>query len=1717
MYPRAWATVAGALCLALLVFATKRSEADTHHISSGAANETEITGVTPPDHAQRFHDGDTANGLPIWISCEAGDVGLSSTFVHINIPVSLNLSWNGTPSATWTGTAGNGLAGVGNTGNPVVIGSNFRITTNKTFAGSVDSFQISGVSWNCGLPCQGRLQMSVDGGSTFPHQDNGTLTIVDHPTGSMAAQTIFPSAVTQLANPITITEANRADTPDPLVNRRGIWQSSAGNFGIRLEIPAGLGVSWDTAVTTVGSSNGKVSTNVTYPGGFGNRIARFNVTADFGQNESVTISNLKFNVPPATADTVSPFSLNVLTGPAGNLTPHATVGSIDVKGLPILNSTIVGQQFTVGDPPTNAGNIVLTDAQGTPKIKIGASSVRVTIPAGLNMEWDPTAVVTVTNTAGATTALNAGNPYTGGNKTMNIDVGVANFGPGDSLTIQNARFRNFTNRTPVPTALTLALTPALPAPVSDQQTRLINRPQILSVDDQVFVLNQGNATLHNITLTDDATNPKIVIGSKVRIRIPSTPGTLPGMQFTGVPTVGPAKLNGLAVSYPDAYTAEFTSSVNFAAGETAVISGLQVNVTNPNGIGSLQLLMSTNAAATPTFTDTRVLVIGNFPTLGSVAAQQFTVNDLPTATSNPITVTAVAGSGGLFQSGKSLQLMIPDQLLCEWDTGAPGVVIGGSVAGTKVAAAVTYPLDVNLKHKIVQLAITNDWVDTDTLTFTNLRFTNFSGACFGPTTRLFLRVDVGGATAATDGFNKSIGLPTIVSTGAIQIFGQGDGPTPISQITISEDPNTPRILSGKHLRIRIPLGFPANWQRVPAPALTLGGAGAAKVSFSQYYTNPLGNDVLEFLVTGTFLTTDQLTISGPIFTGFASTTAVPFHLELEVNDSENVPNAFDLTHTLKVGTRALLTSGSTADQTGNGSIDQVSLVFTKNLNGGTSVSTGAGFTIAGYTIISGSLDALNQNIIHFLVAETGLPDTGAAPLVSYNALAAGADLSESTDSLTVNSTSTTAADAAPPVIVGFTFSDPDANGHLDTVTFTFSETLAGTKDITRWKVIDADGTTNLLASLTNADMIVGTNTITFNLANVIGTSGTPRYQYIPGLLSDAAGNLIGVQTNNHVPVANGGIPLTVAPSLVTLDGSASFDPDGQPISFAWTQDVPNSATTVTLLNASTAKPSFLATQAGTYKFFMTVTDGLDSVTVTVTVVVLNVGPTANAGPDQGVPVAPNYAVLDGSLSGDPNGPSDALTYNWKLINGPAGAAPLNNNGIVVNYATPAVGTYEIELTVTDSALNVSKDRMFLKVAPASIPTAVAGPNIVAFTNTPVTLDGRSSVSAGGALTYLWVSTNEPTDPVGPLTSTTTPTTTFTPTGPGLFTFKLIVSNGLINSIPDPVAVLVMNPSNHAPDAVASKLSPIGPPAVGDVVTLDGTSSSDPEGTPLRFAWTQVRGPAAVLSNPAVAQPTFTPVASGAYEFQLVVSDTFQTSFPARVSFNVKPTTVSALPSVTISAAPSVTNTGTPVTLTPTLTGAFLWDQWTQTAGPSVNLSSWNPSWGGLSQPSTFTPTIPGIYRFELAAWDANGNLIVTPVAVEVDPVPTANAGTDVGNATAGQTVQLDGSLSSGAPTRFIWAQIAGPPVALSDPYAASPTFVPPAAGIYVFTLKVNDGTADSATDVVIVTAAAAPAPLAGGGGKGGGCGLGPELLLILPGMWLASLLANRFPAARRRS
>src|SRR2546428_3364719 len=132
-------------------------------------------------------------------------------------------------------------------------------------------------------------------------------------------------------------------------------------------------------------------------------------------------------------------------------------------------SSAANQTFVVGDPRTAISAITIT-ATGGGQIK-ASTDIRVRIPAGLNMTWDPT-IITATITGSAAGKVATSVSYANGNLDLFINV-TTNFGNGDQITVSGLNFTNFT-APPAPSRLGLTTGgPGGPAAATDPRTQTI--------------------------------------------------------------------------------------------------------------------------------------------------------------------------------------------------------------------------------------------------------------------------------------------------------------------------------------------------------------------------------------------------------------------------------------------------------------------------------------------------------------------------------------------------------------------------------------------------------------------------------------------------------------------------------------------------------------------------------------------------------------------------------------------------------------------------------------------------------------------------------------------------------------------------------------------------------------------------------------------------------------------------------------------------------------------------------------------------------------------------------------------------------------------------------------------------------------------------------------------------------------------------------------------
>jgi len=315
-------------------------------------------------------------------------------------------------------------------------------------------------------------------------------------------------------------------------------------------------------------------------------------------------------------------------------------------------------------------------------------------------------------------------------------------------------------------------------------------------------------------------------------------------------------------------------------------------------------------------------------------------------------------------------------------------------------------------------------------------------------------------------------------------------------------------------------------------------------------------------------------------------------------------------------------------------------------------------------------------------------------------------------------------------------------------------------------------------------------------------------------------------------------PNPVVGSYVQFNASASFDSDGSIVSYRWNF---GDGTT-----GSGPVTSNWFTSAGTFSVTLTVTDddgATNSTTRTVQVGPINVAPVASFTATQ---FTGGWVQFDASGSFDSDG--SIVSYQWSFGDGNYGSGP-----IVPNQYLPA-GSFLVTLTVVDDDGASATATQVIVIASSNVaPTA-------AFTYTPIfgkwiRFDATASSDADGSIvSYQWS--------FGDGTSADTGTVAYAyhefPTaGTYLATLTVTDDGGATDSTSQ---VVDLGPAQQPPVAVITH-SPLFP-QIGDTITLNGSSSSDPDGSIISYLWdrngdglTDASGPVVQVSYASPAAVT----------------------------------------------------------------------------------------------------------------------------------------------------------------------------------------------------------------------------------------------------------------------
>jgi hypothetical protein len=191
--------------------------------------------------------------------------------------------------------------------------------------------------------------------------------------------------------------------------------------------------------------------------------------------------------------------------------------------------------------------------------------------------------------------------------------------------------------------------------------------------------------------------------------------------------------------------------------------------------------------------------------------------------------------------------------------------------------------------------------------------------------------------------------------------------------------------------------------------------------------------------------------------------------------------------------------------------------------------------------------------------------------------------------------------------------------------------------------------------------------------------------------------VVDVTTNNLPPVADCGDALSaLVGERVMLDGTDSYDPESQPLTYAWILSSAPEGSSLRpndIYNPSAVEATLIPDMAGIFVTSLVVSDGLswsEPAFCSVTVTSDNQIPIADAG-DGGTlpPCAASQITLNGWGSYDPEG--EPLGYIWSLVSAPAGSATTDESFVDPTVANAifnwdVAGTYTFQLQVFDGEI-----------------------------------------------------------------------------------------------------------------------------------------------------------------------------------------------------------------------------------------------------------------------------------------------------------------------------------------------------------------------------------------------------------------------------------------------
>jgi len=361
---------------------------------------------------------------------------------------------------------------------------------------------------------------------------------------------------------------------------------------------------------------------------------------------------------------------------------------------------------------------------------------------------------------------------------------------------------------------------------------------------------------------------------------------------------------------------------------------------------------------------------------------------------------------------------------------------------------------------------------------------------------------------------------------------------------------------------------------------------------------------------------------------------------------------------------------------------------------------------------------------------------------------------------------------------------------------------------------------------------------------------------------------------DSAPVARFTTPSSAAlDRALVLDGSTSYDPDGDTLTWQWRIDAQPAGSALPASpfaangDRNAEVTSFVPDVLGRYTVALQVHSGLlvsESTYAVINVVPDGTLPDADAGPDR-VALEGTEVCLDGSESRDPLGVN--ITYAWSLASQPDTSAlssvDLDGADTSITCFTPdAAGLFTVGLTVAAGPRVGQPDYVDVLVQSTNQPPLADALALDTSSCAFVRFDGSGSSDADGdALAYRWSLLLAPEGSGTPLGGAAfDDDAAMQPSlyadAPGTYTVELSVFDGEAWSAPHLVQVDTTPKLSNTPPTVAQQGdiyladSPLPcnsscPPAQ---VMLSAEGTLDADGDPLTVSWEVVIGDASVDSQ-----------------------------------------------------------------------------------------------------------------------------------------------------------------------------------------------------------------------------------------------------------------------------